>query len=187
MVERHAVLQTVRPTRIFGDVATNGAGGLARWVGCVVQTVRGRGARQRRVHRARLDDRAAILGIDGNDAAQPVEADDDGVALGERATGEPGTRAARHKGDALLGQRPDDRDQLLARLRKDGQCGSLPVERQPVGAVRDELARAREDRARPDDRRQADGGTLELRRERERARRSQGWATPPWPFVFARR
>jgi hypothetical protein len=117
-----------------------------------VQPVHAGRTRQRRVHRSGLDERATILGINGDDAAQPVEPDDHRVVLGERPAREPGTRAARHEGDALLGERAHDGDQLVARLGENRKRWSFAIEGQAVGAVSDELARAREHGTRPNDR-----------------------------------
>ena len=151
VVERDPVLETVGPARVFGYVAADGARRLARRVGRVVQPVRRRGARQAEVHDARLDDRAAVLGIDRDDVAQAMEAEQHDV-VGERTTREPRARTARHVAHAALGEHPHDGDRLVACAWKHGERRALLVARQPIGLVRPQLTGSFEHAALTDDR-----------------------------------
>jgi hypothetical protein len=141
VVERHPVLEAVGAARVLRHVAADRARALAGRIGRVVQSERRHGARQRDVHDPRLDHRQPVLRIDRQDARQPVEPEDHD-AVGERATREPGARAAGDERGVVRGERADDRDQLVARPGKDGQRRSPMIAGEPVRIVHAQLARA---------------------------------------------
>ena len=98
VIQRHAVLQAVRPAAVLRDVAADRARGLARRIRRVVQAVRAGRARERHVHCAGLDDREPVQRIDAQDVVEAIEPDHHGVAARERARRESGARAARDEG-----------------------------------------------------------------------------------------
>jgi len=67
VVGRDAVRERVRAARVLGDVASEGAGLLARRVGHEVQPVGRGGGRQMKVHEAGLDDGAEVRYVDLDD------------------------------------------------------------------------------------------------------------------------
>ena len=78
----HAVFQAMRATGIEGDVAADGADGLARGIGRVVETVGRDGEGDSGVDHAGFDDGEALGGIDAEYAVEAVERDDE--AAGDR-------------------------------------------------------------------------------------------------------
>jgi hypothetical protein len=84
VVQCDPVLEAVRPTCVLGDVAADRAGGLAGWIGRVMQPVRRDGARERHVHDAWLDHGETFHRIDRQNARQAIESDEHHV-IGERA------------------------------------------------------------------------------------------------------
>jgi hypothetical protein len=85
MVAGHAVLETMGATRIEGEVPTDSTDLLARWVGCVVETVGCDGFRNIEIDDAGLDDYDAFFGIELDDPIEAVQSDDDPVFDGQRA------------------------------------------------------------------------------------------------------
>ena len=113
VVDRHAVLERVRPARVGRDVAADRAGGLARRVGRVVEARAGEGPREPDVDDARLDDRVAVAEVDLEDALHPGQADHHPAADGERPAREARPGPARDERHARAVARLDRRDQGL--------------------------------------------------------------------------
>ena len=125
VVARHPVLEAVRAARVEGQVAADGADGLARRVGRVGQPVgRGRPA-DVEVDDAGLDHRRARVRVDAQDAIEPVERDDDAALDRERPARERRAAPARDEGHALAVAQADDLDDLVARLGQHDGDGPL--------------------------------------------------------------
>src|SRR5205814_2054426 len=150
VIERDAVLETMRTTGVLGDVSTDGAGSLTRRIRRVMQPMRRYFTCQHRVHYARLDHRELIDDVDPEDAAKSVESQQH-HAVGECAAGETGPGAPRYEGHVLARELTDYRNDFVARAGKDGDTGNLRISRKAVGAVRQQLALSSEHPARPDD------------------------------------
>ena len=75
VVGRHAVSKRMRAAGIFRDVAADGAGFLAGWIGSEIQAVFFDGARKVEIHHARFDDGALIGRIDFEDVVHARERD----------------------------------------------------------------------------------------------------------------
>ena len=71
VARRHAVLQAVRATGVFGDVAADRARHLTRGVGCIGEALGRDRAGQKDIHDTRLDDGVAIVEIGCEDALHP--------------------------------------------------------------------------------------------------------------------
>ena len=84
VVDRHAVLERVRPARVGRDVAADRAGRLAGRVGGVMEARAGQRPGEPDVDDARLDDRVAVAGVDLEDPLHPGQADHHPAADGER-------------------------------------------------------------------------------------------------------
>ena len=131
VVDGEPVLEAVGAARVLGDVAADRADLLARRVGRVVEALGGDRLRDVEVRHARLDDDAAALEVDLEDAVQPGERDHDAVGDRQRPAGEPGAGAARDERDAVLVAEPHDR---LHVGRRAGSTTSSGTARWPVSA-----------------------------------------------------
>src|SRR6184192_4957249 len=107
---RYAVLEAVRAARVFGYVAADRAGGLTRRVGRILQPVRRGGEGETDVDDPWLHHRQPVAGVDLEDAIQPGQHDQHGVAVRERPARETGARAAWHERHAERAEQPHDRD-----------------------------------------------------------------------------
>ena len=112
VVGRHAVFQAMRATGIEGDVAADGADGLARRIGRVVETVGRDGEGHGGVDHARLDDGEALGGIDAEDAVEAVERDDETAGNGRGTTGKTRAAAAGDEGNFFGVAESDECDDL---------------------------------------------------------------------------
>ena len=101
VVDREAVLEAVRAAGVLGHVAADRADLLAGRVGRVVVAVRRDRAGDLEVRDARLDDDAAAVEVDLEDAAHPRERDHDAAGDGQRAAREAGAGAARDERHAV--------------------------------------------------------------------------------------
>ena len=96
VVRGESVLEAMHAARVLRDIATDRAGDLARRIRSVVEAAVGDGLRQGEVTHAGLRDDTAIVEVDVEDAVELSHPDDDGIDSGNRASGERGSRAARH-------------------------------------------------------------------------------------------
>ena len=101
VVDGEAVLEAVGAARVLGDVAADRAHLLARGIGRVVVAVRGDGLRHVEVGDTGLDDHAAAIEVDLEDAAHARDRDHDAAGDGQRTAREPRARAARDERHAL--------------------------------------------------------------------------------------
>ena len=147
MVCGEAILQAVRAARVLRHVAPDSADDLARRVGSVVQLVGGRRGGDAEVGHARLDDRALVLRVDGEDLPHPGQPDDDPVGDGQRTAGQAGTRTAGDKRNPFPGADPHHRRDLLGARRQHNQRRNHPEAGQPVAFIGAKLGRFRDDAA----------------------------------------
>jgi hypothetical protein len=139
VVDRESVLQTVRAAGVLGDVAADRADLLRRGVGRVVEAVSGDRPRHVEVRDARLDDDLAVVDVDGENARQARERDDDALGDGQRAAREPGAGAARDERHTCVVADPHDRLHLVRAPRQSDEGGDDTPAGQAVAFVRAEL------------------------------------------------
>ena len=144
VVRGHAVFQAVRAAGVEGDVAADGANGLAGGVGRKVQAVRCRGEGHVEVDHAGLDDGDALRRVEAEDAVEAIERDDDAIRDGKRAAGEAGAAAARDEGQALRVAEADEGDDFVWRLGKSDGQRARAKRREPVAFIRREALRLHE-------------------------------------------
>ena len=94
MISGYAVGKGVRPAGIVGDIAADGAGGLAAGIGCVEETIFGYGFRHVEINHTGLDDGDAVLQIDFQDAIQTGQREDNTPFRRHRAASKSGSGAA---------------------------------------------------------------------------------------------
>ena len=136
----HPVAEAVRAAGVERDVAADRADRLARRIRRVIETVLRRGGRHIEIDHARLDDGDPRLGIDPEDAIQPVQRDDDAVLDRHGATREAGAAAARHEGHAGVVTAPHGLDDLVRRFDEHHRARPRAKRRQAVRFVRRERA-----------------------------------------------
>lgn len=142
-----AIGERVGTTGIFGDVAADGAGLLAGWIGRKVQAVRRGGKAKIEIDHARLDDGALILRIDGENAVHARKNDHHAAGAGERSAGKTGAGAAAHDGGTVLCGKFDDMRDLLRGGGKDNDVGA-PFLYRAVVLVENDIFRLRKNRGR---------------------------------------
>ena len=127
VVGRHTVVEAVRPAGVFGRVASDGAGLLARRVGRIEQPVLRRNQGQLLVDHARLDQGGHGDLVDLQDAAHAGDLQRDSAADGHRAAGQASAGSARHDRDVVSGRDLDHRRHMLGRRCEDDRVrhGSL--------------------------------------------------------------
>ena len=135
------------PPEFSATLPADRADDLARRVGCVVQVVGGHRGGDAEVGHPRLDDRALVLRVDGEDRAHPGQPDDDPVGDGQRTAGQAGPRTAGDERDPFPGADPHDRRNLLRARRQHHQRGNHPETGQPVAFIGAKLRRFRDETA----------------------------------------
>src|SRR5207237_8383984 len=126
VVDGHAVQERVRPARVLAHVAPQGADALAGGIGHVVETIgTGRGA-QVQVDHARLDDGAAVVRIDGEDAVHAREGQHHAAVTGYRAAAQPGAGATGRAGHAAFVTQPHDRADVRGATRQPDGLRARP-------------------------------------------------------------
>ncbi len=149
VVDREAVLQAVRSTRVLGDVAADRADLLARRIrGVVVPAGRDR-LRDLEVRHPGLDDRTAVLEIDLEHAVQPGQRDHDPVGHRQRPAGKTGAGTTRDERNAMGVAEPDDGLDVVGVPWNDDELWNraVPGERvalvgsQPLGLADDRVGR----------------------------------------------
>ncbi len=112
MVGRHPVFEAVRPTRVLGDVAPQGAGLLTGGIGGVVIPERREGGRDVEVEDARLDQNALIGEIDLQDLVHAAHLQDHRAFERDGSPAEIGAASAGYDPDPLPGQQLHHRRDL---------------------------------------------------------------------------
>ncbi len=80
VVGREAVFEAMHAARVFGDIAADRAGDLARRVGRVIKAGAGHRVADAEIGDARLHDDAAIVVIDVEDAVEFSEAEQHAIS-----------------------------------------------------------------------------------------------------------
>ena len=159
VVDREAVLEAVRTTRVLGHVAADRAHLLARRVRRVEEALVGNGPRDVEVGDARLHDDALCVEVDLEDPGHSRQRDDDAVRDGKRAAGEAGAGSAGDERDAVASADPDDRLHLGRRAGEHDESRHGTPARKPVAVVHAQLLGLREHVVGTDDRPELGGDT----------------------------
>ena len=147
MVCSEAIFQAVRAARILRNVPSDRADDLARRVGSVVQLVGSHRRGYAEVGHARLDDRALVLRVDGEDLPHPGQPNDDPVGDGQRTAGQTGACTAGDERNPFAGADAHDRRDLLGARRQHNQRRNHPEAGQPVAFIGAKLSRFRDEAA----------------------------------------
>jgi hypothetical protein len=97
-----AVLQAVRSTGVFGEVAADGADALRRWIRSVEEACGFDSLCDLRVRYSGFDGDAGVVEVDCEDAVHARERDDDAAFLRERSSAEARSGAAGDEGDFVF-------------------------------------------------------------------------------------
>ena len=135
MIRRNAVLETMRPAGVLGDVPADGTGALTRRIGRVLETVRFCRGAELRIDDAGLDDGAPVVLVYLEDSVQTRQHEEHGALVGERPARQASPRAARHEGHAERREQPHDGDHFLAGTGKHNEIGNATVSGQPIHRV----------------------------------------------------
>ena len=122
----------MHPAGVLGDVAADAARDLRRRIGGVVQAMRRGGLGNGQIANARLHPRGSVERIDGEDAIQPGQHQQNPIGDRQRATGQTGARPARHHRNAVLMTEPQHRLDLFDAPGQHHQPGRLPDHRQTI-------------------------------------------------------
>src|SRR4051812_16962549 len=106
----------MRPAGVFGDVATDSAGLLARRIRSEIEPLCFHGFREVKIYDARLDDRALVLKIDLQDLVHARESEDDAPTASDGASTQPGAGAARDDSKILFVGKTHDRGDVIRGL-----------------------------------------------------------------------
>src|ERR687897_2727781 len=98
MVGGYPVLETVRPTRIFGDVAADRACGLTRGIRHILEAQRGDSFGEPCVDHTGLNNSATLNRIDSENVIQAGERNEHRIPFRPSAAGKTGTCSSRNEG-----------------------------------------------------------------------------------------
>ncbi len=118
VIRGYTVLEAMRTARVLGDVATNGAGALARRVGSKEIPSGFDPIAQLEIDDTWLDQRHPVVVIDIEDIRHTRERDNDAPTLRNRSAGETGAGSARHDRQVVSARNPHHIRHLLHRSRK---------------------------------------------------------------------
>jgi hypothetical protein len=135
VVDRHAVLERVRPARIGRDVAADGAGALARRVGREVKALAPDVIGEPKIDDPGLHHGVAIAVVDFEDPLHAREGNHHAAADRQAAAGQAGAGAARQERHVQLVARLDDGHDLLGRSRKNDDIGLVLFDGEAVALV----------------------------------------------------
>ena len=145
MVAGHAVAQAVGASGVEGHVPADGADGLARRIGSVIEPVGSAQRGQVQVDDPRLHHGAPLGRVQLQDPVEAVEPDDDALPDRERSSGEAGAAPSRHEGQVLPVAEANRLDHLVLGLGQDHRQWPLPKRRQRVRFIGSQLGRSRKD------------------------------------------
>ncbi len=152
VVHGESVFEAVHAAGVLGDVAGDRARDLRRRIGGEIEAIRGGRLGNREIAHAGLHDRGARKWIDGDDPPEFREREHDPCRVGQRPSGQAGSRAARDDGDARLMAGLENRHHLRLVLRQYHGTRLRAIQRESVAFVRpgflggDEQRGGREDR-----------------------------------------
>jgi hypothetical protein len=124
---------------IFGHIATDGAGCLAGRIRHVIQSERKHRLGKPGVHHPGLKHSAAGNRIDTEDPVQSGQGDENGIRIGQGASGESGPRSPGHERDPEQMQQPHDLPHLRGTSRHDHHARERLVGRKAIHGVRGQL------------------------------------------------
>src|SRR5262249_8321144 len=133
IVHHVAVAQAARAAAVVGGHAADGGAIAGRYVDGKEEPLRFEGFVEALKHHARLDEGAAVLGVDGEDAVHMLAAGDDERAS-HRLAALRGAAAARQHRHAFLPRHGDGRGDVLLVARHD-DADRLDLVDRGVGAV----------------------------------------------------
>ena len=140
VVRCHPVLEAVDAPRVLGHVAADRARDLARRIGRVVETLVLYRPRDRQVGDPGLRHHAEVVVVDLENAVEAAQAQGDPVPERQGAARQPGAGPARNDLHAAAVAELEHGGDLLGRFRQHHQHRQLPVGRQTVGFIGEELA-----------------------------------------------
>ena len=126
MVAGHAVLKAVRTAGVEGDVAADGADGLAGRVGRVIEPVRRGCNRHIQVAHARLYNGDALLCVDAQNAVEAPECNHNAVCHRQAAARKAGAAAARHKWHRVQVAQAHSFHHFGCGVGQHNRCGARP-------------------------------------------------------------
>src|SRR5579863_4558828 len=108
----------MRAAGILSNVAPNGAGFLARWVGREIKTGMLDSACEIEIDDAWLYDRPLIFEVEVKDAVHTGEGDDDSTTASERPAGQTGSRAPPNNRHLVLRRKRNNAGDFISAARK---------------------------------------------------------------------
>src|ERR1700722_9767382 len=108
----------MRAAGILSNVAPNGAGFLAGWIGREIKTGMLDSAREIEIDDARLYDRALIFKVEVEDAVHTGEGDDDPTTRSERPAGQTGSCATPNNRHLVLHRKRNNAGDFISAARK---------------------------------------------------------------------
>ena len=154
VVQRQAVLQAMHAAGVFGHVAANGAGDLARRIGCVVQAEGRRRLADGQVAHAALHGGGARGAVDLHDLVELAQRQRDAHRVRQRAAAQARAGAARHHRQAEFMAGAQHRGDLRFGFRQRHQQRQLAVGGEAVAFVGHGVLALPEQRVRRQQRRQ---------------------------------
>lgn len=130
-----AIFQAVHSSGVFGNVAADGAGDLARWVGRVIQAVRSCRLADCQVSYAGLHDCRAAVGVNSLNFVELCQAQSDAHFVGQRAARQACASTPSHNGYVQRVANTQHRTDLSLRLGQRHYHGALSVGRQSIAFV----------------------------------------------------
>src|ERR1700723_1202490 len=125
----------MRTAGVFGDISTDAAYRLRRWIGSVEISVRSHTLRDISIDDARLRDHARVRQVDFEDAIHAGQADDDPFVYRQRTAAQPRARSARDKRNPFAMADLHNRLHFSRRSRKQNGLRQNPKVRQPGAFV----------------------------------------------------
>ena len=145
-MDGEAVLETVQPARVLGDVPADGARDLRGRVRRVVEPVRTRRLGDGEVAYPWLHPGETAIRIELQDPVELREAEEQSVLQGQGAPGKAGAGAAGDHRNALRGRRPHDALHVLHPIRQYREHRQAAIDGEPVALEGAKLLRLGEHR-----------------------------------------
>ena len=135
VVDGDAVFERVRPPRIGGEIAPNGAGPLTAGVGSVMIPRPLEVLREMHVDQPGFDHGEAVAHVHFENSPHAGQGDHHSTTHWQATASQAGARPARHEGNGVLVAELDDRHDLLGRRGKDDDIGDILRDRETVAFV----------------------------------------------------
>ena len=144
MIDRDAVLQRVRSTRIRGKITTDRAGTLAGRVGRVMVSTPLQMLRQMDIHQPRLDDGITVTIVHFQDPLHSRQCDHHTPSDGQAAPGQTRPRSTRYERYVEFVAKLHNRHDLLRRGRKNDHVWRFLVDDESVTLINEQFIRIEE-------------------------------------------